>query len=58
MTGDRISKHPTLFYSWYFTEVANNASDVMTSKNVALVQHHQRNRKAQTQMDVNEIYLR
>jgi hypothetical protein len=57
-TGDGISKHPTLFCSWYPTEVANDASDVMTTKNIALVQHYQRNGKTQAQMGVDEIYLR
>jgi hypothetical protein len=57
MTGDEISKRPTLFYPWYSTEVSDNAGDIMTTKNVALVQHHQRNGKTQAQMDVDEIYL-
>lgn len=57
-TGDEVSKHPTLFYPWYSTEVAHNASDVMTTKNIALVQHYQRNGETQAQMGVDEIYLR
>lgn len=30
----------------------------MTTKNIALVQHYQRNGKTQAQMGVDEIYLR
>lgn len=39
------------------TKVADYTGDVATTEDVAFVKHDQRNRKSETQMDIDEVYL-
>lgn len=40
------------------TKVANDGGNVVAAEDVALVEHHQRDRETQAQVDIYEVYLR
>jgi hypothetical protein len=59
VTTRRKSVHvSTFFFASVRTKVANDAGDVAATENIALVQHYQRDRESQSQMDVDKVYLR